>query len=247
MANQRDIRNRIKSISNTKKITSTMEMVSTAKMKKLQSRLDMTKPYETSVNEFIANMVSSGVIASQSPLFREVADPSRILILTITGNRGLCGSFNSNVIENTLALKDKMISEGKNVLQYVVGKKGFNYMNFINEPTYKTALNLEDKLTFDDSAELGRELESLFMSGGVHEVYISYTKVLSHSSQKTDIIRLMPISFELDEVKGSLVSSRDEFVFEPSPHEIFSYILPFSVLLRFMVFNLFNITLPIED
>lgn len=237
MANQRDIKNRIKSITNTKKITSTMEMVSTAKMKKLQSRVEMTKPYETSINEILSNLLSSGMLTSHSPLFWQVPDPGRILVLSITGNRGLCGSFNTNVISNSLTFKDKMVAEGREVLNYVVGKKGVNFMNFIKEPMYKHAMNLEDKLTFEDAAKIGNDLKDIFINGEVHEVYISYTKVQSSSSQKPHLFKLLPISMDVDEMKGSLVGSNEEYYFEPSPNEILSYILP--LYLKVKIFTCF--------
>ncbi|MCU0847207.1 MAG: ATP synthase F1 subunit gamma [Spirochaetes bacterium] len=233
MANQRDIRNRIKSISNTKKITSTMEMVSTAKMKKMQVRLEQSKPYENKVNEIITNLISTGVSATlMDPHFREVSDPSRILILTIAGNRGLCGSFNTNIIEKSLNFKDKLVEEGKEVLNYVIGKKGINFMNFIKEPMYKSAPNPEDKITFDTATKIGNELRQLFISGEVHEVYIAYTKVVSSSSQKPEIIRLLPIPPDEEVLKDPTSRSNVEYIFEPNPARIFSYLLPLFIKVR---------------
>jgi len=238
VANQRDIKNRISSIKNTRKITSTMEMVSTSKMKKMQQRLEMSMPANLKINEIIANLMNTGVTALQHPLFREVADPSRILILSITGNRGLCGSFNSNVIDNTVNFRDKFVDEGKEVLNYVVGKKGINYFKFIKLPFYKSMPNPEDKLSSEDTAKISNELEELFLSGEVHEVYISYTKVVSSSSQQPEIIRLLPISadtyFGKDPVKETEVT---EYIYEPNVGRVFSYLIP--LYLKVKIFSCF--------
>ncbi len=225
MATQRDIKKRIKSVSNTRKITSTMEMVSTAKMKKMQQRLEMTKPYEIKVNEILANLVNSGVTVSEDPHFREVDDPARVLVLQITGNRGLCGSFNTNIIENTMNLKKKNADEQKDTQIYCVGKKAIGFYNFAKIPLYKSMINPEDKLTFEDAAAIGSELRNLFLSGEFHEIWISYTKVKSSSSQKPALTRLLPILLEEEEIKDMYPGAQLEFYFEPNPTRIFAYLI----------------------
>ncbi len=237
MANQREIKNRIKSINNTKKITSTMEMVATSKMKKVQIRLNKSKPYENKVNEIIANLKTTGMTTTHHPLFREVPEPSRILVLQITGNRGLCGSFNTNIIDNTLEFKDKLNKEGKDVRIYNIGKKGFSFMKFMNQPLYKSLDSMDEKFSFEDASQVGEELKKLFITGEVHEVYISYMKVFSSSSQKPEIIRLLPISPEEDAMKDPIPGQISEYIFEPDPMSIFSYILPLYIKVKiFMCF-----------
>jgi F-type H+-transporting ATPase subunit gamma len=202
-----------------------MEMVSTAKMKKMQQRLEMSKPYDVKVNEILANLVNSGVSVAEDPHFREADDPSRVLILQITGNRGLCGSYNNNVIENSLNFKDKLAQEGRDAQIFNVGKKGAGFLNFIKTPTFKTMMNPEDKLTFDEAAKLGNELRSLFLSGEFHEIYISYTKVKSTTSQKPTMFRLLPILLEEEEIKDMYPGAQLEFYFEPNPTRIFAYLI----------------------
>ena len=226
MANQRDIKRRIKSVGNTKKITSTMEMVATSKMKKVQGRLNQSKPYEFKVNEIIKNLMSAGFSTIQHPLFREVAQPNRCLIVQISGNRGLCGSYNTRVLDKTLALKEQLESEGKEVLLYVIGKKAISYYNFVKTSMFKSAQNSEDKFSFDEAAKLGEELTKFFVSGEIHEVYISYTKVISSANQKPEVVKLLPIAPEMDIDYDALPSANMDYIFEPNPVEIFSYILP---------------------
>ncbi|OHD64393.1 MAG: ATP synthase F1 subunit gamma [Spirochaetes bacterium RBG_13_51_14] len=226
MATQRDIKKRIQSVTNTRKITSTMEMVSTAKMQKMKQRLEMSKPYEHKLNEILSNLMSTGLAVSDDPHFNEVSDARYILILEITGNRGLCGSYNTNIIDRSFSFRDKLAEEGKDTQFYVVGKKAISYFNFMKVPMYKSMLNPENKLTFEDAAEIGNELSNLFLSGDFHEVHIAYTKVASSSSQKPTIIKLLPILLEEEEIKDLYPGSHLEYYFEPNPLEIFSYLIP---------------------
>ncbi len=202
-----------------------MEMVSTAKMKKMQGRLEMTKPYEIKVNEILANLVNSGVTVSEDPHFREVDDPARVLVLQITGTRGLCGSFNTNIIENTMNFKKKNADEQKDTQIYCVGKKAIGFYNFAKIPMFKSMINPEDKLTFEDAAAIGSELRNLFLSGEFHEIWISYTKVKTSSSQKPTLTRLLPILLEEEEIKDMYPGAQLEFYFEPNPTRIFAYLI----------------------
>jgi len=233
VATQREIRKRIKSVASTRKITKTMEMVSTAKMKKMQTRLQMSKPYSEKIDRIITHLRDSGVDDVVDPLLQERADPTRILIVMITGNRGLCGGFNTNVIDNTLAFKNRLaIEEGKEVLLYTIGKKGNGYLKFIEEPVYKFVQNLEDKLTFNEASAIGSELISLFLNGEVDEVYLSSTRVVSSSSQKPSIQRILPITPDRTDVEQSVSEFHTQYIFEPSPYKIFSSLLPLYIKVK---------------
>jgi F-type H+-transporting ATPase subunit gamma len=232
MATQRDIKNRIQSVSNTRKITSTMEMVATSKMRKMQQRVEMAKIYDQKVNEILSNLFSTGVATMEDPHFQEAANPSRALIFQINGNRGLCGGFNNNVIENTLSFRDKLRDENKDAFFYIVGKKGIGFFNFRQIPMYKTMQNPEDKITFEDAVGIGNDLRNLFIAGEFHEVYISYTRVFSSSSQKPVIIKLLPILIEEEEVKDAYPGANLEYYFEPNPIDVFSYIIPLYLKVR---------------
>jgi len=234
VANQRDIKRRIKSVGNTKKITSTMEMVATSKMKKVQGRLNQTKPYELKIDEIFKNLMAAGYSSIKHPLFKEVARPKRCLIVQITGNRGLCGSYNTKVLDKTLELKEQLEAEGKEVLLYVIGKKAISFYNFIKQPMFKSAQNSEDKFSFDEAARLGEELSRIFITEDqeIHEVYVSYTKVISSANQKPDTFKLLPISLEMDIDYNALPRADMDYYFEPNPVEIFSYILPLYLKVR---------------
>ena len=230
MANQRDIRNRIQSIKNTRKITSTMEMIATVKMKKMQSRLEHFKRFDLKLTEILNNLLSIDATKGKKysdPLLNEAISPSRVLIFEIVGNRGLCGGFNSNIIKNTARFKEELlIKEGKEVSIYSVGKKGMGYYAFTKQSCYKSMFNPDDSLSFKDATDLGEELKNLFLNGEFHEVYLSYSSVLSQFSQKPEIVKLLPIS----PMASSSISSN--YIFEPDPDKIFSHLLPLFVKMK---------------
>lgn len=234
MATQREIRKRIKSVSSTKKITSTMEMISTAKMKKMQIRLAMSRPYESNLMRIIYKLKESTSNDLNASLLQEKTNASRVLILVIIGNRGLCGGYNTNVINNTLSLKDKLLDEDKEVLLHVIGKKGGNYFKFMNISMHKFELNQEDKITFNDTRRLGDELIEQFGSGEVDEVYVSYTNLISPTLFKPDIFRLLPISINEnhDDVKGLIKKFPTEYIFEPNMQRILTSLLPLYVKIK---------------
>lgn len=235
MANTRDIKNRIKSISNTQKITSTMEMVSTAKMKKLQTRLQQSKPYGDKINEIMTNLTTAGISFDDNPLFRVADKVRKILVLQITGNRGLCGSFNTNVIDTTLNFKQQKEEEGVSVDLYVVGKKSINFFRFIQQEMFRSMNNPDDKLTFEDATVISDELKEFFLTGEYDEIYVSYTRVESSVSQRPAIKKLLPIVTEGDAEEH--YESTMDYIFEPDPERIFSYLLP--LYLKMSVFSAF--------
>ncbi len=214
-----------------------MEMVASAKMKKVQQRLLMSQNYEEKLNDIMHNLMSSDLSEIYDPLFSEFIHPTRILIIMITGNRGLCGSYNTNVIYNSLTLKEKLLDEGKEASNYVIGKKGINYFRFINEPMYKSLLNPEDRITMDHARKLSFELRDLFTSGEFHEIYISYTNVISTSVQKAKYMKLLPIAPDEGLQQDSTGTRRSSYIFDPSPEEMLSYILP--LYLDVKIFNCF--------
>ncbi len=238
MATQREIRKRIQSVSSTKKITNTMEMISTSKMKKMQGRLVISKPYELKLEQVIYNLITSGIDVENEILLKEKEETTKVLILMVVGNRGLCGGYNANVIENTIIFKDKLSEEGKEVLLHVIGKKGSNFFNFIDQPLHKSEINPEDKISFDDAGILGSDLIKLIEDSEVDEVYISYTKAITITSFNPVISRILPISIDEindDEAESDSVVLPVDYIYEPDPGKIFSLILPLYVKIKLYI------------
>ena len=233
MATQREIKKRIASVKSTQKITRTMEMVSTAKMKKMQDRLSKSMPYNNKMNKIIDNLRQTGVDEIFDPLLQERPDPSRILVLLVSGNRGLCGGYNTNVIEKAIDFKNQLsIEEGKEVLLYVIGKKANSYMKFVGESMYKYTDNLEDDFKFSNAADLDTHLITLFLTAAADEASLAYTHIISKATQAATIERLLPLKPETGTIEESAEEFNVEYIFEPNPYKIFSSLLPLYVKMK---------------
>lgn len=233
MATQREIKNRIQSVVSTKKITKTMEMISTSKMKKMQNRLVLSKPFEIKLEMIIHYLKATGINIKDLDIAKEMPEPSKILIIMVTGNRGLCGGYNTNVIENTIEFKERLEEEGKNVQVHVIGKKGSNYFKFIDLEAYRSEINPDDKVAFYDINSFGNDISTLFETGEFDEIHISYTSVVTTTSFKPAIYRILPLSIKDIEEKEIQSSFRPdwkdfpvEYKIEPDPMRALSLLFP---------------------
>jgi F-type H+-transporting ATPase subunit gamma len=233
LATQREIRKRIKSVSSTKKITKTMEMISTSKMKKMQIRLSKSKPYEKKLEQVICTLFDSGFTGENNVLLKTNKIITKKLILMITGNRGLCGGYNTSVINNTMSFRQKLLNEGStDILFQLIGKKAINYFKFINSPVYKQQVNPEDKISFNDIQKLSSELIDFFKSGEVSEIYVSHTEVLSSATYKPVVYKLLPVSVEDLQKKINQADRKGlkhQYIIEPDPEKMLSSFLPLYV------------------
>ena len=168
------IRKRIKSVASTKKITRTMEMVATAKLKSAQQRVQSSGPYLENLRSLMAEIGASGVDVSKWPHF-EVRPGNRTLLFVITANRGLCGAFNTNLVRlarDTYRAKER---DGHDVRLFVAGKKGnsaLRFQGFTPERVYIDQLS--DRPTIDDAEYFLNELATPFLENEVDEVLIGY-------------------------------------------------------------------------
>jgi F-type H+-transporting ATPase subunit gamma len=203
-------------------------------MKKMQNRLTMSRPYSEKIDEIIEHL-SSGGVDTNLDLLKLRENPRRSLIVIVAGNRGLCGGFNTNVVEMALDKKDELLKQGREQVKvYVFGKKAYSYLKFLKEPIFKWDANPEDKISFTYASELGLELVEQFERREVDEVFFVYTKVKSSASQKPTIVQLLPI---VKEEEGEHKGSVGDYIFDPSPEEILSTLIPLYI--RVKIFSFF--------
>jgi F-type H+-transporting ATPase subunit gamma len=215
------IRKRIKSVSSTKKITRTMEMVATAKLKSAQQRVASSGPYLESLRQLMAEIGASGVDVSKWPHF-EVRPGNRTLLFVITANRGLCGSFNTNLVRLARDTYRAKVAEGNEVRLFVAGKKGNSALRFQGfEPERTYVDQLSDRPTPDDAEFFIRELMTPFLGNEVDEVLVVYPHWESLGRQPPTLLRLLPIAPE-----GISASSGPAPLFEPSAELILDKLLP---------------------
>jgi F-type H+-transporting ATPase subunit gamma len=234
MATQREIKKRIQSVASTRKITRSMEMVSTVKMKKMQNRLLMSRPYAEKLDEVLGHL-SAGGVDTNIDLMKERKNPKKAVIVIIAGNRGLCGGFNTGIVEMALDHRDKLISEGRDEVKlFVFGKKASSYLKFLKEKVYESGVNPEDKISFSFASDLGLALVDLFETREADEVYFAYTKIKSAASQKPVIVRLFPIAKIVSEGKHLV----GDYIFDPSPEEILTNLIPLYIRVKIFTFFL---------
>jgi len=213
-----------------------MEMVSTVKMKKMQNRLALSRPYAEKVDEIISHL-SSGGVDTNLDLLRNRDNPRKSIIVIVAGNRGLCGGFNTGIAEMALDKKDELLKAGREeVLLYAFGKKAYNYLKFLKEPVYKWDANPEDKISFSYASDLGLELVDMFERHEVDEVFFAYTQVKSAASHKPVIKPLLPIVKDKS-AESSGGGPVGDYIFDPEPEEILSNLIPLYI--RVKIFNFF--------
>jgi F-type H+-transporting ATPase subunit gamma len=215
------IRRRIKSVSSTKKITRTMEMVATAKLKTAQRRVQSSGPYLENLRLLMGEIGASGVDVSNWPFF-QVRPGKRTLLFVVTANRGLCGGFNTNLVRlarNTYRTKER---DGHQLRLFVAGKKGISALRFQGFELERTYVDeLSDKPTPQDAEFFLGELITPFLENEVDEVLVVYPHWEGVGRQPPTVLKLLPIVPE-----GVSRTTGVPPLFEPSAEEILGRLLP---------------------
>ncbi|MCA8914347.1 MAG: ATP synthase F1 subunit gamma [Planctomycetes bacterium] len=220
----KEIRKRIRSVTSTKKITKTMELVATSKMKRAQDRVAAAGPYTEKLNEIISAIAEGGA-SLDLPLLQTRTEVKKVAIVLLTANRGLCGGFNANLIKmakRTIAAEKE---KGREVQLTCIGKKGMATLRFQEYAIHRSIVDIPDKPTFDDAHRVVDELVADFISGEVDEVLVVYPHWQGLGSQPPTVKKLLPIeppkTDSGDEQKGVL-----DFIFSPPAADILADLLP---------------------
>ena len=226
MANLKEIRNRIVSVSSTMQITSAMKMVSAAKLKKAQDAITSMRPYASKLNNLIQNLSSSLEPDMNSP-FVSVREKNSILLVAITSNRGLCGAFNSNVIKKTRQLIIEEFSD-KKVSLITIGKKGSEVLGK-KEKIISTHDYIFDDLNYEKADEISKEIMDSFKKELYDEIILVYNRFKNAATQIVETETFLPIAENLDDKS----MKRPDYIFEPSQSEIVNELLPKALSIKF--------------
>lgn len=221
MANLKEIRNRITSVSSTMQITAAMKMVSAAKLKKAQDAITAMRPYAEKLTELLQNLSASldGEVGGEFTTQREV---KKVLVVAITSNRGLCGAFNSNVIKEVKNRAE--FYAGKQVDVFAIGKKG----NDILTKTLTVVDNQShvfDHLTFDNVTVIAETLTQKFVSGEYDKIELVYNQFKNAATQIVQTEQFLPLA----PIKSDTPASTGDYIFEPSKEEIVLTLIPKSL------------------
>ena len=219
MANLKEIRNRISSVSSTMQITSAMKMVSAAKLKKAQDAITAMRPYSDKLTQMLVNLSSSVDFENVYLSPRKVKNK---LIVCITSNRGLCGAFNSNVIKKCTEIAN---SSDQNVSFFCVGKKGGDILSKTHNVIQSNNAVFDD-LTFENISTIADKVMSMFLNKEYDSVQIVYNKFKNAATQIVTQEQYLPI--ENNKSKDDEKDSSD-YIFEPTQIEIISELIPKSL------------------
>jgi F-type H+-transporting ATPase subunit gamma len=221
MANLKEIRNRITSISSTMQITSAMKMVSAAKLKKAQDAITAMRPYAEKLTELLQNLSATldGDVGGDYTSQREI---KKVLVVAITSNRGLCGAFNTNVIKEVKNRSEYYA--GKQVDVFAIGKKG----NDILSKTLTVVDNqsaIFDNLTFDNVAQIAEVLTQKFVAGEYDRIELVYNQFKNAATQIIQTEQFLPLA----PIQSDQPASTGDYIFEPSKEEIVLTLIPKSL------------------
>ena len=219
MANLKEIRNRIASVSSTMQITSAMKMVSAAKLKKAQDAITAMRPYANKLTELLQNL-SATLDADSGSKYSEQRDIKNVLIVAITSNRGLCGAFNSNIIKQANVVAERYDA---NVSVVAIGKKANDALSK-NLEIISNQSAVYDDLTFDNVAAIAEMLMGQFESKAVDKIEIIYNKFKNAATQEIMTEQFLPI----EPIEGDTNANLD-YIFEPSKEEIVETLIPKSL------------------
>ncbi len=219
MATLRDLRKRIKSVQGTQQITKAMEMVAAAKLRQAQARVESSRPYATKMQALLDNLTKASASLTH-PLF-EKREVKKVGLVVITSDRGLCGSYNNNVIHEA----DKFLKacEKDKVVLIIIGRKGYTY--YLKRPweIKQKYLSLGGDLNLAQVKNITNDLVNLFLSKEVDEIHFIYTKFFSAVTHRVTTEKFLNIE---SQVKAEDRVSYVDYIFEPNPQEIFASLLP---------------------
>ena len=219
MAKGRELKGRIKSVENTRKITRTMEMVATSKMKRATDRVAAARPFAMALGDMLAQLYTPE-LAQQFPLLRRPVQLKKVALLLLTANRGLCGAFNANLIKEARARMAEWEARGIAVEMHIVGKKGIGYFRYLGKDIAAQRTDITDKPTAADAASLVDGLMTRFASGELDAVYVTGTKYKSALTAPPATDAILPVT----PPTGAGVTR--DFLLAPSGEEILEALLP---------------------
>ncbi|MFV0440748.1 MAG: ATP synthase F1 subunit gamma [Lachnospirales bacterium] len=221
MASVRDIKNRIRSVSSTQKITKAMNLVATSKLQGAKRRQKSTKPFFDTTQRVIASVVKNSKGINHPFLIQR--EGSRVAVLSISGDRGLCGAYNTNISKEVLALID-----GKEEKLVTVGTKARDYFTRRDKNIINTFSGISENPSYESAKEISEILLKLYLDGEVDEVYIGYTEFVTTLEQIPRVKKLLPVdvsAFESDETEEEK-EDNSLMQYDPDEETVLAYLVP---------------------
>lgn len=236
MANLKEIRTRIESVSSTKQITSAMKMVSAAKLRRAQDAIVRMRPYADKL-QMIIESVGDSLKGEEDFIFvKEGKEINKVLLIVITSNRGLCGAFNANVFKKAVLVAQekygKLLAKNK-VDFFVMGKKGDEFLRKRKFNVVSSRNDIFDHLTFNNVSEIATKVMEQFAAGEYDRIHLIYNQYKNAAVQILTEEQFLPLKVEdkRDE-EGNILKSFTDYLFEPSKKEMVKELIPKSLKLQ---------------
>jgi F-type H+-transporting ATPase subunit gamma len=244
MAKSRQLKGRIRSVQNTRKITRTMELVATSRLKRAQDRVVGARPYAEALREVIADLFTPD-LADRFPLLRQPAPPSkggpqRAALILLTSNRGLAGGFNSNLIKEARRRIEALEEQGYSVDLYGIGKKGIGFFKYLGRKLSLERMDIGDRPTAEHAGEIVAPLIKAYSAGELGTVELVQARFISALQTPPTTIRILPVE-QVAGQRGSGAAGQGEpkmvanYILAPSAEAILQELLPLYV--RNMVYR----------
>ncbi len=231
MASQQDIRRRIRSVQNTRKITRALELVAASKLRRAQARIEDMRPYADRMLELMAGTARASTSVRGLPLLQQ-RDVRTVAVVPMMGDRGLSGPFNSQVLRRALAVGRQLQSEGKQVRWVGVGRRGVGSLRFRRFELSGEFTGFTDDPRYADAQAIAHRVIELYTEEEVDRVVVIYNRFESALTQRVTDQELLPLSealLETDQEEREEDALRGDFIFEPEPEEILERLLPVYV------------------
>ena len=223
MATQQDIKRRIASVNNTKKITKAMELVAGSRLRRAQARIEALRPYADRMQQLVVDVAGNVGHVSDQPLLAR-RDVRSVAVIALTGDRGLAGAFNANIVRRSLEIARSERAEGREVVWLVVGRRGASTLRFRRQSVTADYTGITDRPSYSDACSIAKRVSDLYSAGDVDQVLMVYNHFLSALSQRVDEVELLPVPEEA--LAGEAVKLEGSFIFEPDEREILHDLIP---------------------
>jgi F-type H+-transporting ATPase subunit gamma len=228
MASTQDLKRRVRSVQNTRKITKAMELVASARLRRAQARIETMRPYADKMLELMSGVARASVSTQRLPLLQR-REPQTTAIFALTGDRGLAGAFNSQVLRRAFALSRELEAEGQTIRWLVSGKKGRSTLRFRGYDVAGDWSGFSDRPAYTDAQAIAHTLTEQYVAGEVDRVILVYNHFESPLVQRVAQQEVLPIPehlLETDDEERRDDAMRGDFIYEPEPEEILARLLP---------------------
>jgi F-type H+-transporting ATPase subunit gamma len=237
MATQKDVKNRISSVKNIQKITRAMEMVAAARLRRAEQRIEQLRPYARAIRRMTGRVIEAVENIPSMPILEEHDQEKRVGLLLVTGDRGLAGPFNSQIIRAGNRRKAELEADGKEVVWYASGRRGVSSLNFRGFDVAGAYTGFTDRPAYANAREIGDDLVTAYVDGELDRIELIFNHYVSPLTQEVRVNTLLPLQqmavlVAEAEAEGEGEEAEDEdrqeasWLYEPDPEEILQRLIP---------------------